>query len=88
MKNKKIKDKRPNSLKDHHMPKSFDISLKSYGGGGTAKSLNLKPNKLKNQSMKGFEDQYKNIIDYIVRITYQIWEEKNIGYIYDTYSKD
>ena len=26
--------------------------------------------------MKGFEDQYKNIIDYIVRITYQIWEEK------------
>ena len=38
--------------------------------------------------MKGFETQYKNIIDYIVRITYTIWEEKNIGYIYDTYSPD
>ena len=25
---------------------------------------------------------------YIVRITYTIWEEKNIGYIYDTYSPE
>ena len=38
--------------------------------------------------MKGFEKHYKNIIDYIVRITYTIWEEKNIGYIYDTYSPE
>ena len=88
MKNKKVKDLRPMQLKDHHMPKNFDISLKAYGGGGTFKSLNPNPKKLKPQSMKGFEAQYKNIIDYIVRITYTIWEEKNIGYIYDTYSKD
>ena len=38
--------------------------------------------------MKGFETQYKNIVDYIVRITHRIWEEKDIGYIYDTYSHD
>ena len=88
MKNNKIKDRRPKALKDHHMPKNFDISLKAYGGGGTAKSLNPKPKKLKPQPMKGFELQYKNIIDYIVRITYRIWEDKNIGYIYDTYSND
>ena len=88
MKNKKIKDLRPKPLKDHHMPNNFDISLKAYGGGGTAKSLNPIPKKLKSQSMKGFEAQYKNIIDYIVRITFHIWEEKNIGYIYDTYSRD
>ena len=62
MKFNKITDKRPEALQDHHMPKSYDISLKAYGGGGTAKSLNLKPKKLKHQSMKGFEDQYKNII--------------------------
>ena len=66
MKFNKITDKRPEALQDHHMPKSYDISLKAYGGGGTAKSLNPKPKKLKHQSMKGFEDQYKNIIDYIV----------------------
>lgn len=35
--------------------------------------------------MRSFEDQYVDIIDYIVRITHRIWEEKNIGYIYDTY---
>ena len=88
MKNKKIKDRRPQALKDRHMPNNLDISLKAYGGGGTAKSLNPIPKKLKSQPMKGFEVQYKNIIDYIVRITYHIWEDKNIGYIYDTYSKD
>ena len=88
MKTKKIKDLRPKSLKDHHMPKNYDISLKAYGGGGKAKSLNPISKKLKTQSMKGFESQYKNIIDYIVRITFRIWEQKDIGYIYDTYSHD
>jgi len=88
MKIKKVKDLRPKPLKDHHMPKNYDISLKAYGGGGKAKSLNPIPKKLKTQSMKGFETQYKNIIDYIVRITFRIWEQKDIGYIYDTYSHD
>jgi len=88
MKIKKIKDLRPKPLMDHHMPKNYDISLKAYGGGGKAKLLNPVPKKLKTQSMKGFEIQYKNIIDYIVRITFRIWEQKDIGYIYDTYSND
>ena len=51
MKIKKIKDKRPQALQVHHMPKSYDISLKAYGGGGTAKSLNPKPKKLKHLSL-------------------------------------
>ena len=37
------------------------------------------------QSMDGYGD-YDNIVDYIVRITRQIWKEKDIGLIYDTYS--
>ncbi|KQX25870.1 hypothetical protein ASD01_25390 [Ensifer sp. Root423] len=40
------------------------------------------------QRLTGFEPQYANIIDYIIRITHQTWEEKDIGYIYDTYSHD
>ncbi len=88
MRNKLLKDIKPTPLKDHHMPKNFNVSLKAYGGGGSIKSLNPKPKTLSPQSMKGFESQYKNIIDYIVRITYTIWEEKNIGYIYDTYSPE
>lgn len=36
-------------------------------------------------AMRGFESEYTDIVDYIVRITHRIWEEKEIGYIYDTY---
>jgi hypothetical protein len=36
-------------------------------------------------AMRGFEPEYTDIVDYIVRITHRIWEEKEVGYIYDTY---
>lgn len=36
--------------------------------------------------MRGFDPDYTDIVDYIVRITHRIWEEKDIGLIYDTYS--
>ncbi len=64
------------------MPKDFSISLAAKGG--TDRQL-LKPGTERVQSMRGFEDTYVDIIDYIVRITHRIWEEKDIGYIYDTY---
>lgn len=35
--------------------------------------------------MRGFDPQYADIVDYIVRITHKIWEEKAVGYIYETY---
>jgi hypothetical protein len=35
--------------------------------------------------MRGFEDHYTDIIDFIVRVTHHIWEDKHIGYIYDHY---
>lgn len=38
------------------------------------------------QSMQGFEEQYTDIVDYIMRITHRIWEMGDMGYIYDTYS--
>ncbi len=37
------------------------------------------------QPMRGFDPQYTDIVDYIIRITHKIWEEKAVGYIYDTY---
>ena len=37
------------------------------------------------QSLRGFEPRYRDIVDYIVRITHRIWEEGDMGYIYDTY---
>ena len=65
------------------MPSDFTISLGAKGG--TDQQL-LNPGTERRHSMSGFEDTYVDIIDYIVRITHRIWEEKDIGYIYDTYS--
>ena len=38
------------------------------------------------QPMRGFEDTYVDIVDYIIRITHRIWEDQDVGYIYDTYA--
>ena len=37
------------------------------------------------QPMRGFEETYTDIVDYIVRITEEIWVDRAIGRIYDTY---
>jgi predicted ester cyclase len=37
------------------------------------------------QPMRGYEDTYVDIVDYIIRITDRIWEDQDVGYIYDTY---
>ncbi|MDQ3250385.1 MAG: ester cyclase [Chloroflexota bacterium] len=64
------------------MPQDFAISLAAQG---SSDQQLLAPSTARRQLMRGFEAQYVDIIDYIVRITHRIWEEKNIGYIYDTY---
>lgn len=38
------------------------------------------------QSMDGFDDDYTDIVDYIVRCTHKIWDERNIGLIYTHYT--
>ena len=40
------------------------------------------------QPMAGFEDRFTDIVDYIVRITDEIWMDRAVGYIYDTYAHD
>lgn len=39
----------------------------------------------KQQNLDGFDSIYKDFVHYILSITHKIWEEKSIGYIYDTY---
>ena len=39
-------------------------------------------------SMAGFDDEFIDIVDYILRVTYRIWEGKQIGLCYDYYSDD
>lgn len=36
-------------------------------------------------AMRGFDPQFRDIVDYIVKITHEIWEERGIGRLYDYY---
>ncbi len=69
-----------------HMPTNYDISLARYTRRGTPQETRIPDDLGPAQSMRGFEETYQNIIDYIVRITYKIWEDRDVEYIGDTYS--
>lgn len=75
-----------------HMPVDYRISLDSYlnrngFGQGFANGERRIPDDFgPKQPMQGFESSYRNIIDYIVRITHRIWEDLDVEYIDDTYS--
>ncbi len=38
------------------------------------------------QSMRGFDPVYTDIVDYIIRCTHRIWDERDIGLIYSHYT--
>ena len=42
----------------------------------------------KAQTLSGFDGEYRDFVDYILKITHKIWEEKGIGLIYDTYQNN
>jgi predicted ester cyclase len=45
----------------------------------------LAPGQERKQSLKGFDDDYVDIVDYIIRCTHKIWEEHGVGLIYTHY---
>jgi predicted ester cyclase len=63
-------------------PKDYSISLRTKFG--TDQQL-LRPGPVR-QSLRGFEPHYTDIIDFIVRATHKVWEQKDVGYIYELYS--
>ncbi len=52
---------------------------------GTDVSTLMNPGGEKRQNMTGFDNDYVDIVDYIVRSTHKIWEERGLGRIYDHY---
>jgi len=40
----------------------------------------------RSQSMEGFDPIYTDIVDYIVRCTHKIWDERDVGLIYSHYT--
>ena len=79
-------------LRREHMPSDYMVSLDRYlgrlgtGSGYSDQEQRIPTDFGPHQSMQGFEKTYRNIIDYIVRITYKIWEDRDVEYIADTYS--
>ena len=79
-------------LRREHMPVDCRISLDGYfgrnglGAGFVDGEPRIPEHFGPQQSMRGFEKTYQNIIDYIVRITHRIWEDRDVEYIGDTYS--
>jgi len=45
----------------------------------------LEPEGAKQQALKGFDEEFVDIVDYIIRITHRIWEQKNVGLCYRYY---
>ena len=45
----------------------------------------MKPGSEKRQPLNGFDEDYVDIVDYIVRCTHKIWEERGVGLIYTHY---
>jgi predicted ester cyclase len=65
------------------------------GGAGEAKVLQVERrdypelapvNRPRSQSLDGFDEVYTDIVDYIVRCTHRIWDERDIGLIYSHYT--
>jgi predicted ester cyclase len=51
-------------------------------------SVLLAPPPGRRQSLRGFDEDYVDIVDYIIRCTHRIWEEKRIHLIRSHYSPD
>ena len=43
-------------------------------------------NRPRSQSLRGFDPIYTDIVDYIVRCTHRIWDERDVGLIYSHYT--
>jgi len=66
------------------MPRDFAIAVRPATGTDTERAARERGPR--RQPMRGFEDTYTDIVDYIVRITHRIWEDQDVGYVYDTYA--
>ncbi len=62
------------------------MSIPSVGGRDIADLL--APQGAHRQPMDGFDTDYSDIVDYILRCTHRIWEQKDLGLIETHYAKD
>ena len=73
-----------------HMPTDDAISLARYTRRGTPDETRIPDDLGPAQPLRGFDDAYRNVVDYIVRITHRIWESesRDVDYLRDCYAPD
>lgn len=67
------------------MPWAADPSAPSPAGRSIEDLLTPRPRR---QPLHGFDPEYSDIVDYIIRCTHRIWEEKNVGLCRSHYGPD
>ena len=60
-----------------------DLTLHSRGNLTNILGLDHQTDK---PAMKGFDPKFRDIVDYIIKITHEIWEERAVGTLYDYYA--
>ncbi len=77
--------KQKDSIETH--TDNADITLPQKGDLAKIISSNsLLANSFDKPAMRGFAPAFQDIVDYIVKITHEIWEERGIGRLYEYYS--
>ena len=71
-----------NNDDERQVTKGNDITLHGKGNITNMLSANHVPEK---PAMRGFDPKFSDLVDYIVRITHEIWEEGGVGLLYDYY---
>ncbi len=67
-------------------PRKSSSSVFDFADHPDYSEFTLAANTGQRHAMTGFDPDYTDIVDYIVRCTHKIWEEKAVGLIYTHYS--
>ncbi len=64
------------------MPRDLSISVAAKR---SVDRVITRPGGPRRQAMRGYEETFTDIIDFILRCTHRIWDERSIGYLYEHY---
>ena len=84
-KNPKTAYKTTNSNSSNSEDPANDQPLMRVAGGQDISEFMAAAGTGRRQSLAGFDDDYVDIVDYIIRCTHKIWENKGVGLIYSHY---
>lgn len=70
------------------IPRHYEITLPKRPSVRRIRKTGAHSLAERTQPLVGYDERFTDIVDYIVRITDEIWQDRAIGLIYDTYDAD